>query len=65
VELWWLAATPEEKTANADGIMHKIFHVDNPAKFARTSFAWANSLFAEFNIMWFDDNIQEVVGNEK
>jgi uncharacterized protein len=30
------------------GLMHESFHKDNPAKFTRPWFAWANSLFAEF-----------------
>lgn len=30
------------------GLMHESFHKDNPEKFTRPWFAWANSLFAEF-----------------
>jgi len=30
------------------GLMHEGFHVDDPARFTRPWFAWANSLFAEF-----------------
>jgi meiotically up-regulated gene 157 (Mug157) protein len=29
------------------GLMHESFHVDDPARFTRPWFAWANSLFAE------------------
>jgi uncharacterized protein len=30
------------------GLMHESFHKDDPKKFTRPWFAWANSLFAEF-----------------
>jgi uncharacterized protein len=30
------------------GLMHESFHKDDPTKFTRPWFAWANSLFAEF-----------------
>jgi uncharacterized protein len=30
------------------GLMHESFHKDEPVKFTRPWFAWANSLFAEF-----------------
>ncbi len=30
------------------GLMHESFHKDDPARFTRPWFAWANSLFAEF-----------------
>jgi uncharacterized protein len=32
------------------GLMHESFHKDDPSKFTRPWFAWANSLFAEFVI---------------
>ncbi len=32
------------------GLMHEGFHKDDPTKFTRPWFAWANSLFAEFVI---------------
>jgi uncharacterized protein len=36
------------KTTHAGtGFMHESFHKDNPAKFTRAWFAWANSLFGE------------------
>jgi len=61
VELQRLVATLEETATN--DVMHESFHVDNPARFTRRSFAWANSLFAEFITTRLDDIIQ-VVGNE-
>jgi hypothetical protein len=30
------------------GFMHETFHKDNPEKFTRSWFAWANTLFGEF-----------------
>jgi hypothetical protein len=30
--------------------MHEAFHKDDPAKFSRKWFAWANTLFGEFVI---------------
>ena len=39
-----------ETTTAGTGLMHEGFHVDNPDKFTRVWFAWANSIFAEFVI---------------
>ena len=37
------------KTTHADtGFMHESFYKDNPAKFTRQGFAWANTLYGEF-----------------
>ncbi|GGO00593.1 hypothetical protein GCM10010969_22000 [Saccharibacillus kuerlensis] len=50
------AGTDEEKlcllqtleATDADtGFMHEGFHADDPSKFTRPWFAWANSLFSE------------------
>ena len=36
------------RNTDADtGFMHESFHVDNPAKFTRSWFAWTNTLFGE------------------
>ena len=40
--LQWL-----KTTHNGTGFMHESFDKDNPSKFTRTWFAWANSLFGE------------------
>jgi uncharacterized protein len=36
------------RTDAGTGLMHEGFHKDDPTKFTRPWFAWANSLFAEF-----------------
>ena len=39
------------KNTNADtGFMHESFHKDDPSKFTRKWFAWANTLFGELII---------------
>jgi uncharacterized protein len=37
-----------QKTHAGTGFMHESFHKDDPAKFTRKWFAWANTLFGEF-----------------
>jgi meiotically up-regulated gene 157 (Mug157) protein len=36
-----------KKTHAGTGFMHETFHKDNPAKYTRSWFAWANTLFGE------------------
>jgi meiotically up-regulated gene 157 (Mug157) protein len=36
-----------QRTHAGTGFMHEAFHKDNPAKFTRKWFAWANTLFGE------------------
>lgn len=36
------------KTHGGKGFMHESFHKDNPEKFTRSWFAWANTIFGEF-----------------
>jgi meiotically up-regulated gene 157 (Mug157) protein len=36
------------KTHGGTGFMHESFHKDDPTKFTRSWFAWANTLFGEF-----------------
>ncbi|MDR2148215.1 MAG: glycoside hydrolase family 125 protein [Tannerella sp.] len=38
------------------GFMHESFHKDNPAKYTRKWFAWANTLFGELIIKLLNDN---------
>lgn len=35
-------------TTAGTGLMHESFDVDEPERFSRQWFGWANSLFAEF-----------------
>jgi meiotically up-regulated gene 157 (Mug157) protein len=49
------ARTLIETCVNTDadtGYMHEGFHVDDPGRFTRSWFAWANSLFAECVYDW-------------
>ncbi|WP_409965635.1 hypothetical protein PIECOFPK_01771 [Mycovorax composti] len=39
-----------QKTHGGTGFMHESFHKDNPEKFTRKWFAWANTLFGE--LLW-------------
>lgn len=39
-----------QKTHGGTGFMHESFHKDDPAKFTRSWFAWANTLFGE--LLW-------------
>jgi uncharacterized protein len=36
------------RTHAGTGFMHESFHKDDPEKFTRSWFAWANTLFGEF-----------------
>ena len=36
------------RTHAGTGFMHEAFHKDDPKKFTRSWFAWANTLFGEF-----------------
>ncbi|HET8844894.1 MAG TPA: glycoside hydrolase family 125 protein, partial [Ktedonobacteraceae bacterium] len=40
------------ETTAGTGYMHESFHIDDPAIFTRSWFAWANSLFSEFLLSW-------------
>lgn len=41
------AAETLAKTTAGTGLMHESFHVDDPARFTRPWFGWANAVFAE------------------
>lgn len=38
------------------GFMHETFHVDDPKKFTRKWFAWANTLFGELILKVYNEN---------
>jgi meiotically up-regulated gene 157 (Mug157) protein len=42
-------------TTAGTGYMHESFDADNPARFTRPWFAWANSLFATLVLRWLAD----------
>ncbi len=48
-EIKWCIDTLR-KTHGGTGFMHESFHKDNPEKFTRSWFAWANTLFGE--LLW-------------
>ena len=43
------------KTHAATGFMHEAFHKDDPKKFTRKWFAWANTIFGEFIIELYNN----------
>jgi len=44
------------KTHAGTGFMHETFHKDDPDKFTRKWFAWANTLFGEFILKIYKEN---------
>ncbi len=44
------------KTHAGTGFIHESFHKDNPEKFTRKWFAWANTLFGELIIRIYEEN---------
>jgi meiotically up-regulated gene 157 (Mug157) protein len=45
-----------QKTHAGTGFMHESFHKDNPGKFTRAWFAWANTIFGEFMLKTFQEH---------
>ena len=45
-----------QKTHAGTGFMHEAFHKDNPNKFTRSWFAWANTIFGELVLKTFHQN---------
>jgi len=43
------------KTHAGTGFIHETFHKDNPEKFSRTWFAWANTLFGELILKIYNE----------
>lgn len=50
-------------TDNDTGFMHESFHVDDPSKFTRKWFAWANTLFGELIIKLVNDGKVDILNN--
>jgi meiotically up-regulated gene 157 (Mug157) protein len=44
-----------QRTHAGTGFMHEAFHKDNPQKFTRSWFAWANTIFGEFVLKTFNE----------
>ncbi len=36
------------------GVMHESFHVDDPTKYSREWFSWANMIFCELVLDYYD-----------
>ena len=53
-EIRWCIETLLKTDADT-GFMHETFHKDDPQKFSRSWFAWANTLFGELIIKLIDD----------
>ena len=44
-----------QRTHAGTGFIHEAFHKDNPKKFTRSWFAWANTIFGEFVLKTFHE----------
>jgi meiotically up-regulated gene 157 (Mug157) protein len=44
-----------QRTHAGTGFIHEAFHKDNPQKFTRAWFAWANTIFGEFVLKTFNE----------
>lgn len=47
--------TTLQKTHAGTGFMHEAFHKDDPTKFTRSWFAWANTIFGELVLKTFNE----------
>lgn len=47
-----------QKTHAGTGFIHEAFHKDDPKKFTRSWFAWANTIFGEFVLKTFNERPQ-------
>jgi meiotically up-regulated gene 157 (Mug157) protein len=43
-------------THGGTGFMHEAFHKDDPKKFTRSWFAWANTIFGELILKLYEQN---------
>jgi uncharacterized protein len=50
--------TTLQRTHAGTGFIHEAFNKDNPAKFTRAWFAWANTIFGEFVLKTFNERPQ-------
>ena len=50
--------TTLQHTHAGTGFIHEAFNKDNPGKFTRSWFAWANTIFGEFVLKTFNERPQ-------
>jgi len=60
-EIRWCIRTLRDTDANT-GFMHETFHKDNPEKFTRSWFAWANTLFGELILKLINEGKGSLLG---
>ncbi len=60
-EIKYCIKTLRNTDANT-GFMHETFHKDNPEKFTRSWFAWANTLFGELILKLEKEGKMELLG---
>ena len=54
-----------ERTDAGTGFMHESFHKDNPQKYTRPWFAWANTLFGELILKLVDEGKTDLLNSAK
>ncbi|MCW3787943.1 glycoside hydrolase family 125 protein [Plebeiibacterium sediminum] len=59
-EIRWCIKTLRDSDADT-GFMHETFHKDNPQKFTRSWFAWANTLFGELVLKLINENKEHLL----
>ena len=52
-------------TDAGSGFKHESFHKDNPDKFTRSWFAWANTLFGELIVHLIDEGKLDLLNSIK
>ena len=63
-EIKWCVETLVNTDAGT-GFMHESFHKDDPSKFTRKWFAWANTLFGEMILHLIDEGKLELLNSIK
>ena len=47
------------RTTGGKGMMHEGFHVDNPGKYTREWFSWANAMYCELFLVYLGYSIKK------
>ena len=63
-EIKWCVETLLNTDAGT-GFMHESFHKDDPSKFTRKWFAWANTLFGEMILHLIDEGKLDLLNSVK